>query len=102
MKIYFQDIQWNLVNIGVKQEDYLAIAEENAKKSLLINPQICLAHNMLGLFDLFRGKNSESLFRHKKALEINNNDSLTLGVIVQDYIFAGKISGFYSTRSADY
>ncbi|MFC1651251.1 hypothetical protein ACFL2X_06740 [Candidatus Latescibacterota bacterium] len=84
--------QLNLVNIGVKQEDYLAIAEENAKKSLLINPQICLAHNILGLIDFLRGKVSESLFRVKKALEINNNDANALLMIVTNYLVAGKIS----------
>jgi tetratricopeptide (TPR) repeat protein len=39
---------WNLVNIGVKQEDYLVKAEEYVNKALAKDPEFAKAHAVLG------------------------------------------------------
>ncbi|MFC1539322.1 hypothetical protein ACFL6H_07855, partial [Candidatus Latescibacterota bacterium] len=82
----------NLVNMGIKQEDYLAIAEEYAEKSLLINPETSFAHTALGLYELLRGNVSESISHFKRALAINSYDSFALGMISVVYMVTGKIS----------
>jgi non-specific serine/threonine protein kinase len=91
---------WNLVNIGAKQEDYLAKAEEYAKKALLLDAESSIAHVILGYNELFGKKPLESLSRFKKALEFNRNEIFAIVGILSVYQFAGKISegDFYSER----
>ena len=66
---------WNLVNIGVKHEDYIISAEEYANKALSLNPDTPLAHVILGYVDWNHQKMLESLPRFKRALE-NNPDEI--------------------------
>ncbi len=83
---------WNLVNIGIKQEDYLIKSEEYAKKSLLVDPESSTAHFVLGFIDFFREKQLESIHHFKKALEVNRDEIFALAGIAHVYEFAGKIS----------
>lgn len=94
---------WNLVNIGVKQEDYLDIAKKHAEKALLINPKFSSAHAILGNYELLRGNVSESYSHIKRALAINSDDSWALGMISVVYMVTGKISNAlpYFERSLD-
>jgi len=78
---YFQ-----YINIGVKQEDYLARAEEYAKKALAIDPDFSKAHAVLGW--IYSVGNQREAIRHfKKALAVNQNESsalIDLGLTYQD------------------
>ena len=83
---------WSLVNIGAKQEDYIAKAEEYAKKALLLDAESSIAHVILGFVDFFRKKTLESLPRFKKALQINQDEIMAIAGILCVYQLAGKIS----------
>jgi len=83
---------WMLVNIGIKQEDYLVKAEEYAKKALLLDPENSTVYSTLGFLVGFREKALESVSYFKKALEINGGDYWALAGIVNVYVFTGKIS----------
>jgi len=91
---------WNLVNIGVKHEDYLDKAEEFAKKALSVDPESPLAHVILGYVDWFQEKLLESIPRFKRALEINRDELFALVGIASVYLNAGKMSeaGPYAER----
>ena len=92
---YFQ-----LVNIGLKQEDYIAKAEEYAKKALSVDAESSMARSVLGIINWLQGRISESHSLFKSALSINPNDTLALMGILCDYYIAGRISeagSFYET-----
>ena len=83
---YFQ-----YVNIGVKQEEYIARAEENANKALAIDPDFSKAHAVLGL--IYSAGNKREAIRHlKKALEVNQNESSALSNLGNIYQDVGKPS----------
>jgi TolB-like protein/Tfp pilus assembly protein PilF len=83
---YFQ-----YVNIGVKQEEYIARAEENANKALAIDPDFSKAHAVLGRI-YFAGNTREAIRHFKKALEVNQNESSALSSLGLIYQNAGKPS----------
>lgn len=83
---------FNLVNVGIKQEDYLEIAEKYAQKALYYNPESSLAHTVLGFIDFFRGSLLDSLPNFKKALVINPREEIALVGILTVLFLTGKIS----------
>jgi eukaryotic-like serine/threonine-protein kinase len=83
---YFQ-----YVNIGVKQEDYLARAEDYAKKALAIDPNFSRAHGILG--NLYSFKDLHEAIRHyKAALALDPNERYALTGLALLYLDSGKPS----------
>ena len=101
--LLYSGIAWayfQLVNIGLKQEDYIAKAEEYAKKALSVDAESSMARSILGIINWLQGRISESHSLFKSALSINPNDTLALMGILCDYYIAGRISeagSFYET-----
>jgi len=82
---------FNLVNIGMKQEEYLAKALEYVHKALEMDPEFPKAHVVLGWIYCL-GELSRSIQHLKKALAITPEDAMALGVLAMDYIGMGHIS----------
>jgi TolB-like protein/Flp pilus assembly protein TadD len=83
---YFQ-----YVNIGARQEDYLARAEENAKKALAIDPDFSKANVVLGY--IYQMTNQREGIRYfKEALVVNPNELDALRRLVLIYLDVGKPS----------
>jgi TolB-like protein len=101
--LLYSGIAWayfQLVNVGLKQEDYIAKAEEYAKKALSVDAESSMARSILGIINWLQGRISESHSLFKSALSINPNDPLALTGILCDYYLAGRISeagSFYET-----
>jgi non-specific serine/threonine protein kinase len=83
---------WNLVNIGVKHEDYMVKAREYVNKALAEDPDFARAHAILGFVSIFQGNPREVVCHFKRALTINPNEVLALWGIITLCQFAGKIS----------
>jgi non-specific serine/threonine protein kinase len=85
---------WNLVNIGVKQEEYVEQAEECVRKALKIDPDFPKALALLGWIRCaFQGKQQEAVHSFKHALKENPDEHLPLLGLATIYIwFLGKIS----------
>ena len=64
---------WQYVNIGAKQEDYLARAEDYAKKALAMDPNFSKANVVLGYIYEFVNQ-QEGIRYFKKALAVNPNE----------------------------
>jgi len=81
-------------NIGVKQEENVARAEEYVRKALALDPDCPQAHAVLGhILSQVRGNQTESIHHLKKALSINPDDPdvlLRLCMVYAEY--AGRIS----------
>jgi TolB-like protein/Tfp pilus assembly protein PilF len=83
---YFQ-----YANIGLKQEDYIAKAEEYANRALAIAPDFSKAHQVLGWMHL--GGNRHEAIRHfKRALAANPYEPDALRRLGYTYQQAGKPS----------
>jgi len=82
---------WNLVNIGVKQEEYLAKAEECVKKALAMDPEFPKAHAVLGWINHL-GNPQKSVYHLKRALAVSPDDPFVLLGLVAPYGYVGKIS----------
>jgi serine/threonine protein kinase/cytochrome c-type biogenesis protein CcmH/NrfG len=83
---YFQ-----YVNIGVKQEDYIAKAEDYAKKALAMDPNFSKANVVLGF--IYELKNQQEGIRYfKKALAVNPNELYALRRLALIYQDVGKSS----------
>jgi len=82
---------WNLVNIGVKQEEYLAKAEECIKKDLAMDPEFPKAHAVLGWINHL-GNPQKSVYHLKRALAVSPDDPFVLLGLVAPYGYVGKIS----------
>jgi len=82
---------WNLVNIGVKQEEYLVKAEEYVNKALATDPDSHKAHAVLGWINHLVNF-LKSPYHLKRALAISPNDPLALQGLAVVYIIIGKIS----------
>jgi len=63
--VYFQ-----YANIGVKQEDYIAKAEDYANRALAIDPDFSKAHQVLGWMHLM-GNQHEAIWHFKRAVAAN-------------------------------
>jgi tetratricopeptide (TPR) repeat protein len=79
------------VNIGARQEDYLARAEEYAKKALAIDPNFSKANVVLGY--IYEYENQQEGIRYfKKALAVNPNEPYALRRLALIYQDVGKPS----------
>ena len=83
---YFQ-----YVNIGIKQEDYVARAEEYANKALALDPDSAKAHVVLGLIYYYVDLR-ESIRHYKRALTIDPNEPVALRRLGLTYLDVGKLS----------
>jgi len=85
---YFQ-----YVNIGAKQEDYIAKAEDYAKKALALEPDFPKANVLLGMiYSTYRQSYREGIRYCKKALSVNPNEPIALGQMAFMYQRVGKPS----------
>ena len=82
---------YGYVNIGARQEDYLAKAEEYANKALAIDPKFFRAHSILGTLYYFKNLR-EAIRQYKMALSLNPNESNALFGLVMLYQDSGKTS----------
>jgi serine/threonine protein kinase len=82
---------WQYVNIGAKQEDYLARAEDYAKKALAMDPNFAKANVVLGYINDL-GNQQEGIRYFKKALAVNPNEQYALRRLVLIYLDVGKSS----------
>ena len=81
-----------MVNIGAEHDEFLAKAEDFAKKAISLDPGLANAHASLGWVSMW--SNPRAANNHlKKAYSINPNDVMTLqGVLVYYVQETGKIS----------
>jgi len=80
------------VNIGARQEDYLAKAEDYAKKALAIDPNFSKAYVVLGYIYEY-GNLQEGIRHFKKALAVNPNEPYALRRLALIYSYdVGKPS----------
>jgi len=87
---YFQ-----YVNIGVKQEEYIARAEDYANKALAIDPEFSKAHMVLGW--IYLGRNQQEAIRHfKRALAANPNEPDALFRLGLTYLQLGRPSAAHA------
>jgi eukaryotic-like serine/threonine-protein kinase len=81
------------VNIGAKQEDYIAKAEEYAKEALALDPDFPKAHQVLAfIYSAFRGNQQDAIRHYKRALAVNPNEPAALISLAYTYCYAGKPS----------
>jgi len=80
-------VYWQYVNIGVRQEDYIARAEEFAVKALALDPDFPPAHEVLAtIYKDFLGNPQKAILHYKKALAGNPNESNALQKLAYTYI----------------
>jgi TolB-like protein/Flp pilus assembly protein TadD len=83
---------WQYVNLGLMQEDGIALAEEHLEKALALDPNLPEAHSLTGwITQAFRGQQQECVRTFKRALAINPNEPLALAGLAMSYIVTGKI-----------
>jgi len=82
---------YSYVNIGARQEDYLAKAEEYANKALAIDPKFSRAHSILGTLYYFKNPR-EAIRQYRMALSLNPNESNALFGLIMHYQDSGKLS----------
>jgi len=76
---------WGLVNIGLKQEDYILRAEECARKALTLDPEFAQAHAMLGWISAW-SDTRQGIYHFKKALSVSADDTLALQGLATVYV----------------
>jgi serine/threonine protein kinase/tetratricopeptide (TPR) repeat protein len=80
---------YQYVNIGARQEEFLAKAEDYAKKALALDPGFSGAYSRLGILYYF--KDLRESFRHyRTALSLNPNESSALIGLAFNYLDVGK------------
>jgi non-specific serine/threonine protein kinase len=80
-----------LVNIGLKQEDYIVRAEECARKALTLDPEFAQAHATLGWISAW-SDTRQAVYHLKKALSVSADDTLALQGLAMVYVsFVGKV-----------
>ncbi|MGH8004351.1 MAG: tetratricopeptide repeat protein, partial [Limisphaerales bacterium] len=85
--VYFQ-----LVNAGYRQEDYIAKAEESAKKALALDPHSGHAHRLRGIIDSsFKGDQRSGYSHLKQVLASDPFDAESLYWLAVAYATYGKI-----------
>jgi tetratricopeptide (TPR) repeat protein len=81
-----------MVNIGAEHDEFLAKAEEYAKKAISLDPKLAKAHATLGWISMWSNPRAANIHL-KKAYSINPNDIMALtGVIVYYVQEIGKFS----------
>ena len=88
---YFQ-----LVNLGVKQEEYLDKAREYAQKAFALDPSSPQAHSVRGYIYMLEGDMHSAISHMKKAMSSDPGDSDTVGWLGWFYLVVGKISAAVS------
>jgi non-specific serine/threonine protein kinase len=83
---------WQLVNIGVKHDEFVEKAESLARKALEVDPESSEAHTQLGFISTLQGNPKQAYPHLKKALEINPHESLATIGMVQLLGFVGRTS----------
>ena len=83
---------WNLANIGAKQEEYFAKAEECVKMAFTTDPEFPKAHAVLGWIN-HHGNPLKSAYHLKKALAVSPDDPFALrGLVIVYTVHVGKAS----------
>ena len=86
---------FQLVNLGIKQEEHLDKAEEYVNKAFALDPESGNAHFTLGTIYSLRGNLQKSIFHWKKALFFDPNNSEIMLWVSFFYMFSGKTSSAY-------
>ena len=81
---------WMLVNMGIKQDDYLSRAKENLDKALSIQPGLARALAIYAWVEFLSCSFTEGIIYLKKAIEIDPNESFALNGLTTAYSFIGK------------
>jgi serine/threonine protein kinase/tetratricopeptide (TPR) repeat protein len=79
------------VNIGTKQEDYIAKAEDYAQKALAVDPDFSKANVALGYINEY-GNLQKAIGYLKKAVAVNPNESEGLRELAFIYLNVGRPS----------
>jgi serine/threonine protein kinase/tetratricopeptide (TPR) repeat protein len=77
------------VNIGARQEDYLAKAEDYARKALALDPTSSKANVALGYLTEYRNQ-QEGIHYFKKALAANSNEADALRRLTLIFLDVGR------------
>jgi non-specific serine/threonine protein kinase len=88
-------VYWQYFNIGVMQEDGVAKANEYAQKALALDPNLALAHFIIGELSGYKNypENWHEMIHHcKLALAANPYSPEALDRLSYDYCVAGKFS----------
>ena len=73
---------WERVNLGLAQEETIALADEYVSKALALDPELPIALTVRGLFELaFRANLPEATRLLMRALRSNPDESLALGLL---------------------
>jgi non-specific serine/threonine protein kinase len=84
---YFQ-----LVNLGIKQEEYLDRAREYAQKAFALDPGSPQGHAVMGYIYMLEGDMHSAISHMKKAMSSDPGDPDTVGWLGWFYLVAGKAS----------
>jgi non-specific serine/threonine protein kinase len=84
---YFQ-----LVNLGVKQEEYLEKAREYAQKTFALDPGSPQGHAIRGYVCMLEGDMRSAISHMKKAISSDPVDAETVGWLGYFYLLVGKAS----------
>jgi tetratricopeptide (TPR) repeat protein len=71
------------------RRDYLPIAEESARKALVLNPNLPQTHFLLGEIELARGQSAEAITDFEKERDLNPLDGAVYERLGDAYIRAG-------------
>ncbi|MGB8959094.1 MAG: tetratricopeptide repeat protein [Candidatus Aminicenantales bacterium] len=84
---YFQ-----LVNLGIKQEEYLEKAREYAQKTFALDPGSPQGHAVRGYVCMLEGDMRSAISHMKKAISSDPGDADTVGWLGWFYLLVGKAS----------
>ena len=84
---YFQ-----LVNLGIKQEEYLDKAREYAQKAFALDPSSPQGHAVMGYINMLEGDMRLAISHLKKAASSDPGDADTVGWLGWFYLVVGKAS----------
>ena len=84
---YFQ-----LVNLGIKQEEYLEKAREFAQKTFALDPGSPQGHAVRGYIGMLEGDMRGAISHLKKAVSSDPGDAETVGWLGWFYLLVGKAS----------
>ncbi len=83
---------WQYVNIGLMQEDGIALMDECLDKALALDSEAPEANAIRGMADAaFHGRPQDAVHRFKSALTIRPNEPNALPFLGTMYIYCGKI-----------
>ncbi|MCX6832321.1 MAG: hypothetical protein NT028_09350, partial [candidate division Zixibacteria bacterium] len=85
---------WSMVNGGFAQEEDISKAEDYARKSLNLDPELPEAHAMLGWINCaFLGNQRKAVEHFKEALAIDPNSTTALsGLAIVYFEYTGKVN----------